>query len=46
MRDCDHVVLIADDPIALREVPDMADSRGWRCAVDKGETSNKFILNR
>jgi hypothetical protein len=40
MRDADHIVLISDDPIARRDVPDMALARGWRYEmVDEGDLS-------
>ncbi|MFT3965653.1 MAG: sulfurtransferase TusA family protein [Sphingobium sp.] len=46
MRANDHVLLLADDPIALKEVPDMASARGWRCGVLREDSCTKFILKK
>ncbi|MET0360558.1 MAG: sulfurtransferase TusA family protein [Sphingobium sp.] len=41
MRDADHIMLISDDPIARRDVPEMALARGWRY-----EMANEGDLSR
>ncbi|MET0239409.1 MAG: sulfurtransferase TusA family protein [Sphingobium sp.] len=38
MRSTSHVVLLSDDVIARKDVPEMAAARGWRCDVaDEGD---------
>lgn len=46
MRAADHVELIADDPIALRDVPEMARARGWTCSLSTGAGETRFILKK
>jgi tRNA 2-thiouridine synthesizing protein A len=46
MRDASHVELIADDPIALRDVPDMANARGWICTMSDEAEATRFTLKK
>ncbi|HEX7854676.1 MAG TPA: sulfurtransferase TusA family protein [Sphingobium sp.] len=46
MRESDHVVLLADDPIALKDVPDMARARGWQCNLAQDEVTATFTLKK
>lgn len=46
MRTADHVELITDDPIALRDVPEMASARGWTCAASGGADGTRFTLKK
>jgi tRNA 2-thiouridine synthesizing protein A len=46
MRESGHVLLIADDPLALNDVPEMAEAQGWQCSVVHDESSTRFTINR
>jgi hypothetical protein len=46
MRTSHHVILIADDPIALKDVPAMAEARGWHCDVALDEDGTRFSLRK
>ncbi|CAN5291742.1 hypothetical protein BH10PSE13_BH10PSE13_26430 [soil metagenome] len=44
MRIAIHVELIADDPVAVRDVPEMARARGWTCTVSHAAGEARFTL--
>lgn len=44
MRDAGHVDLIADDPIAERDVPELARTQGWHCAIVRDGTATRYTL--
>jgi tRNA 2-thiouridine synthesizing protein A len=46
MRQGDHVVLLTDDPIALKDVPEMAKARGWQCSLVQDEVTATFTLKK
>lgn len=50
MRTSDSIVLICDDPIARKDVPEMALARGWRCQIfddaDSMGESRRFFIER
>lgn len=46
MRDASRVELIADDPIARRDVPDMAAARGWTCVMSDIIGATQYILTK
>lgn len=46
MRICDALVLISDDPIARKDVPEMAEAQGWLCEVSQGDVGTRFLLSR
>ncbi|MET0238702.1 MAG: sulfurtransferase TusA family protein, partial [Sphingobium sp.] len=44
MRRASHVVLLSDDAIARKDVPEMATARGWCCEIaDEGDVT-RFTL--
>ncbi|MCE7797928.1 sulfurtransferase TusA family protein [Sphingobium sufflavum] len=44
MRGGAPVLLISDDPIARRDVPDMAHARGWQCTLSDDADATQFLL--
>jgi tRNA 2-thiouridine synthesizing protein A len=46
MRECDAILLLADDPVALIDIPALADANGWSVVIlDKGSHHN-FQLSK
>ncbi len=46
MRECDALVLLADDPVALIDVPALAANHGWSALVDEEEDHYRFGLSK
>jgi TusA-related sulfurtransferase len=46
MRREANIVLIADDPIAQREVPDLARANGWACTMEDQAGTTRYALSR
>lgn len=44
MRDHAAFRLLADDPVALRDVPELAAQRGWSCVVEGDGPVHGFRL--
>jgi tRNA 2-thiouridine synthesizing protein A len=46
MRECDAILLLADDPVALIDVPVLAEAHGWSLVLlDQGSHHN-FQLSK
>jgi tRNA 2-thiouridine synthesizing protein A len=46
MRECDAILLLADDPVALIDVPALAEANGWSLVLlDQGSHHN-FQLSK
>lgn len=45
MRVADRIILICDDPIARKDVPEMALARGWHCQLSDDGDVTRFFLN-
>ncbi len=45
MRESQAVIVHADDPVALIDIPAMAAARGWQCRVEQSAVSMRFVLS-
>lgn len=41
-----RIVLIADDPVARKDVPELARVHGWTCTVENRAETTRFTLSR
>ena len=46
MRETDRFILLADDPVARKDVPDLATLRGWTCETEEADGTTRFLLAR
>lgn len=46
MRECNALILLADDPVALIDLPALAASHGWSALVDEEEQHYRFSLSK
>jgi len=46
MREADHVTLLADDPVALIDVPVLAEAQGWSAEVIAEMDHHRYELSR
>jgi tRNA 2-thiouridine synthesizing protein A len=46
MRREARIILIADDPMAQRDVPELARANGWVCTVDDQAGTTRYALSR
>jgi tRNA 2-thiouridine synthesizing protein A len=46
MRREARIVLIADDPVAQRDVPDLARANGWACTMEDQAGTTRYFLSR
>jgi tRNA 2-thiouridine synthesizing protein A len=46
MRREARIVLIADDPVAQRDVPDLARANGWACTMEDQAGTTRYALSR
>jgi len=44
MRDCGAITLLADDPVALIDVPALARAQGWRVHVREEGCFQRYML--
>jgi tRNA 2-thiouridine synthesizing protein A len=46
MREGDAFELLADDPVALVDVPALAQANGWSLTIDDCENFSRFCLQK
>jgi tRNA 2-thiouridine synthesizing protein A len=46
MRREARIVLIADDPVAQRDVPDLARANDWTCTMEDQAGTTRYALSR
>lgn len=46
MREVDEILLLADDPVALTDVPALAKARGWSLDVAEEDSHSRFQLSK
>jgi TusA-related sulfurtransferase len=46
MRREASIVLIADDPVAQRDVPELARANGWTCTMEDLVGTTRYALSR
>jgi tRNA 2-thiouridine synthesizing protein A len=46
MRRETRIILVADDPMAQRDVPDLARANGWACTMEDRHGTTRYALSR
>lgn len=46
MRQAMTIILVADDPIARRDVPELARANGWACSLEHHAETTHYTLSR
>jgi TusA-related sulfurtransferase len=46
MRECDALLLLADDPVALVDVPALAAAHGWSVQIAQAPDHSRFLLEK
>lgn len=46
MRECDAILLLADDPVALIDVPALAQANGWSLVLSDQGSHHNFQLSK
>jgi len=46
MREQEAIVLLADDPVALVDVPALAEAHGWALEIEEAAAHSRFALSR
>lgn len=46
MRDAEEIMLLTDDPVALTDVPALAQANGWAMELRQDDGSARFHLKR
>lgn len=46
MRHETRIILVADDPVARRDVPELAAANGWSCQLEDQAETTRYTLSR
>lgn len=46
MRRETRIILVADDPVARRDVPELAAANGWSCRLEQQAETTSYTLSR